>query len=312
MINQNITELFLLRGREALELQKIRISMGNQKYSYLVESHIRGHPKYPKLAEMRRNKLAKRKETAKLVKRLLKEQLTASELTMKDFNLQFEKEKNDEAYQLVVQAEKIAFKNMTPLLKKIPVYWWLKEVRGLGTRYAVKLLVYVRDPRRFHHPSALRKYCGTAPGMIKRKRTEAHFVPKLKGIMIGQMAKNFLMNDSQYKTVYDHKKEYYTMFHVDDLDATEQKKLNKQKVTHEDWTPIRIHNYSLKPMINRFVDEFWQASFLINDEVPPANPYILNNPMHTRQPMIVPVTEEMKKLARLHYDDASPVPCITI
>ena len=74
----------------------------------------------------------------------------------------------------------------------------------------------------------------------------------------------------------------------------------RKKITKEDWTPIKIHNYSIKAMMNRFLVELWEASFLVEGKTPPANLYILNDPKHNRHPMLVPVTEKMVRDAQLN------------
>lgn len=296
-MEKTITQEFVINGKIALAIQKTRMAVATRIYSHLAEHYIRKHKNYPILEEQRKDKTADRKDTAILMKKLLKMSLKEENRTIEDFNKEFEQAKeHNSAFTLLTESEKEAFKQLRPHLKQAPIFQWLKAVKGLGTRYYVKLLVYIKNPQRFHHPSALRKYCGTAPGLKLQRGQEACFVPELKGILLGQIAKNFLMNNSPYKTIYDAKKRYYTIMHTEDLELTEKKKQLKQKITKDDWTPLKIHNYSIKAMMNRFLVDFWEASFLIEGKNPPCNPYILNDPKHNRLPMVVPVTKDMRSV----------------
>lgn len=290
-----VSQEFIVNAKIALAIQKTRVSIGNRIYGHLVEGIIRGHPKYEKLLTLRKDKSADRKKTAAYTKKLLNEQLKTFGMTMKEFNEHFEATKSqNEPYILMLEAEKVSFKAMKAKLKEIPLWKWMKSVRGLGLNFGVKLLCFLRDIKRFPNPSKLRKYCGTVPGLKRVKGKEAHFNPELKGILLGQITKSFLMANSQYRQVYDEKKAYYLQEHVGDLEATERKKANKQKITKGDWTKIKVHNYARKAMVNRFLVELWMAAHLVERIEPPTNPYIVNDPKHSLEPMIVPVVEGMK------------------
>lgn len=290
MVNEN----FLLNSKIALQIQKTRIAIATRLYSHLTETFVRGNKNYSKLLQMRKDKNADRKKTATYTKKLLTESLKDTGLSLEDFNKLFEETKaNNETYVAMEQTEKQAFKTLKPLLKEIPLWSWIESVKGLGLNFGVKLLCYLRDVKRFPNPSKLRKYCGTTPDSKRRRGVEAHFNPELKGILLGQVAKNFLMANSQYRKVYDEKKQYYSLKYSEELLESEQKKQNKVKLTKEDWTKLKIHNYCLKAMVNRFLVELWEAGWKVEGLEPPVNPYILNDPKHNRQPMIVPVTEDM-------------------
>lgn len=290
-----IDPVFVLNAKIALSVQENRISLGNRIYGFLVEGIVRGHKDYEKLLTLRKDKKADRKKTATFTKKLLKERLEEIGLSPKQFTERFDATKKSSAiYTLVLEAEHQAFKDLKPLLKKIPLWAWIKSVKGLGLNFGVKLLCNLRDVKRFPNPSKLRKYCGTAPGTKLRQGQEANFNPELKGILLGQIAKNFLMSNSQYRQVYDRKKAKYQERYSDELEKTEKKKTQKQKITKDDWTKMRIHNYAQKAMINRFLIELWQAAYLVERKEPPTNPYILNDPKHNKKPMIVPITENMK------------------
>ena len=277
-----ITEEFLLKSKIALQIQKTRIAIATRLYSHLTESFVRGHKDYNKLLTMRKDKKADRKKTASYTKKLLTASLKANELTLEDFNNLFNETKSNNAvYVAMEKTEKQAFKELKPLLKDIPLWSWIESVKGLGLNFGVKLLCYLRDIKRFPNPSKLRKYCGTVPGDTLRRGKEANFNPGLKGIMLGQIPKNFLMADSQYKVVYDSKKEHYMTKHAKELELTEKKKEQKKKITKDDWTKLRCHNYAMKAMINRFLVELWMAAHLVEGQEPPTNPYILNDPKHS-------------------------------
>jgi len=294
-----VTEEFLLKSKIALQIQKTRVGIATRLYSHLTESFVRGHKDYPKLLKLRKDKSVDRKKTASYTKKLLIASLKADELTLEDFNNLFaETKSNNAVYVAMEKTENQAFKELKPLLKEIPLWVWIQTVKGLGLNFGVKLLCYLRDIKRFPNPSKLRKYCGTTPDSKLRRGQEAHFNPELKGIMLGQIAKNFLMANGQYKVVYDTKKAHYSTKHAKELELTEKKKEQKKKITKEDWTKLKCHNYAMKAMVNRFLVELWQAAFLIEGKEPPTNIYILNDPLHNKEPMIVPVTDEMIEEAK--------------
>jgi hypothetical protein len=256
----------------ATEIQHTRISIGNRLFSFLSEAHIRGHPQYEKLLQLRKDKKADRKETAKFTKKILQEQLKTQGLTMEQFTEEFEATKKNYApYQLLVEAEKVAFKKVEPTLKTTLVFVnWMQHVKGLGPRLSAQLLMYVRDIQRFPNPSKMRKYMGLVPAMKKRRGQEAHFVPELKGLMLGKIGQSFMKSGSPYKKIYDEKKKAY-------------------QENHADWTKGKIHNYALKAMVNRFAVELWLAWHMSEGREPPCNPYITLDPKHKLEPLTVAV-----------------------
>lgn len=283
----SISQLFIINGRVALEIQKSRIGISNRIYSYIVESQIRGHPNYMQLLAMRRDKNADRTKTAAYVKKLLKESLESKNIPESELTRLHEQTLNEnKGYVGIEKAENEAFKVMKPLLESHPLWPWMKTVRGLGLRNGVKLLIAVRDIERFENPSKLRTYCGCAPGMRKVAGVEANFNPELKGLILGQIAESFIKSKSQYKKVYDDKKAYYLKLHPE----VEQGRPKGKKLTREDWTKMKIHRYALKAMMNRFLVEFWCAWYQAEGKAPPVNPWILDEPHHNREPLIVPFT----------------------
>jgi hypothetical protein len=283
-----ITEQFILDSKVALEIQKTRVAVATRLYSSNVERIVRSHKDYPKLLALRKNKDADRKETAKVTKKLLNEQLKTMGVPEDKFKDQLEEiKKNYTPYQKLVLAEKAAFKEVEPQIKEIAVYSWMEDVRGLGLRYAVKLISKIRDIQRFENPSKLRTYCGCAPGMVRQVGMEAKFSPELKGILLGQVAENFIKNKSQYKRIYDEKKAYYLGLHPEAL----AEKVKGKKYTKEDWTKMKIHNYAKKTMINRFLVDLWMAWWMSDGKKPPVNPWIADQPHHSLEPMVVPYSK---------------------
>lgn len=281
-----ISNDFLLDSKVALEIQKTRVAVATRIYSQNVEDKIRKHPLYPKLLVLRSDKNADRKETAKLVKKLLGEQLAAENIAVDDFKAVLDGVKKEYApYQLLLKAEAAGFKRLQPQLEGMPVYAWMKSVKGLGVRFAVKLISKIKVIDRFENPSKLRTYCGTAPGLRMRSNVEANFNPELKGILLGQVAESFIKSGSQYKRVYDEKKQYYVGLHPEAL----EKRAVGVKVTKDTWTKMRIHNYAKKTMINRFLVDLWMAWYICEGKVPPKNPWIADQPHHSLEPMVVPV-----------------------
>ena len=289
-----VSEEFILKAKIALQIQKTRIGIATRLYSHLTETFIRGHKKYNELLLMRKNKDVDRKKTAAFTKKVLLSALKSNGLSIEDFNKLFaETKQNNSIYVSMEKIEEQAFKEMKPLLEEIPLWSWIKSVKGLGLNFGVKLLCHLRDVKRFPNPSKLRKYCGITPGSKLIRDKEAHFNPELKGILLGQIAKSFLMAKSQFCIVYNKKKVNYANKYSKELEVTEQKKEKNQKITKEDWTKIRIHNYAIKAMINRFLVELWLAAWKVEGKEPPTSIYILNDPKHHKGPMIVPVEQSM-------------------
>lgn len=280
-----ITEDFILNAKLALQVQKLRITTSNRVYSAIVERYIRSHPDYPQLLAMRKDVIADRKKTAALVKKLLKEQLESMGLEESEITDLYEQtlEKN-ETYQSIVKTENRAFKLLEPEMKSQPIFKWFEKVRGLGTKNGIKLLMYIRDIRRFNNPSKLRKYCGCEPGAKRVAGVQSEYNPEIKGFMLGILAENFIKSNSQYKRIYDEKKAYYTKLHPEVL----AEKVKGKKFTREDWTKMKIHNYAKKSMINRFLVELWVAWYKSEGLKPPTTAYILKFPQHNEDPMVVP------------------------
>ena len=286
-----ITQQFILDSKIALEIQKTRVAIATRIFSHLTESYIRGSVDYGKLLALRKDKNVDRKDTAKLTKKLLVAQLKTSGLSEAEFTEVFvQTKKANVSYMMLVQAEKEAFKTLVPQLKEIPVYGWMLDVKGLGVRFAVKLISNIRDINRFENPSKLRKYCGCVPDQKMKRGQEANFNPELKGILLGQVSESFIKSVSQYKRVYDEKKAYYLGLHPEAL----AEKSKDKKLTKEDWTKMKIHNYAKKTMINRFLVDLWMAWYMSEGKVPPKNPWIVDQPHHTLEPMVVPYSPKPK------------------
>lgn len=284
---------FFLDAKNALQIQKTRITIATRIYSAMVERRIRDHPKYAELRAMRKNKKADRAETEKLKKKLLTEQLATEGITQEQFTEAFEQQKKKyQPYRLILDVEKESFKQLQPQVDEIPIYAnWLSGIKGIGLNYSVKLINGIRDIERFENPSKLRKYCGTAPGMKKTRGQEAHFNPELKGVLLGQIAENFIKNRSEYKQLYDEKKTELLQQHPEALTPLTERlkgKTLKKGELRELWTKQKIHNYAKKAMINYFLVDLWRAWWLSKGKEPPRNPYIANIPGHTLKPMIVP------------------------
>ena len=77
---------------------------------------------------------------------------------------------------------------------------------ALAPKNGIKLLMYIRDIRRFNNPSKLRKYCGCEPGAKRVAGVQSEYNPEIKGFMLGILAENFIKSNSQYKRIYDEKK----------------------------------------------------------------------------------------------------------
>ena len=68
----------------------------------------------------------------------------------------------------------------------------------------------IRDIERFENPSKTKKVLRYRTRHEKTRGQEAHFNPELKGVLLGQIAENFIKNRSEYKQLYDEKKQTYS------------------------------------------------------------------------------------------------------
>jgi len=270
-----IDPTFILNAKIYLSIQQTRITAGNRIFGYVKESWIRSYKEYPKLLRIRKDKSADRKKTAAYEKKVLKSALAEHNLTLKDFESDFEAAKaSNTNYQMLVKAEKQALKEISKQLKNYDIYEnWLTEVKGIGESISIKLLSAIRDIKRFKTPSSLWTYFGLAPGQRKRKGQEANFNPELKALALGVIGKQLLMANSQYRVVYDEAKEY--------IKKREPEWDNPKK------HPGHYHKWANRKMVKRFFSDMWQAWYKSLGMEPPCNPYITNDPRHTLEPMIV-------------------------
>jgi len=292
---------FKKNSKSAKALEKTRISEGNRIYGFIVEELIGDTPYFAEITRLRRDKTADRTETAKLIKKAIKQGLEAKGLSEEYLTAHFETEKEtDPIYPQLVKLEKQAEKILAQDLKYLPVYTgFLSHVRGMGENTSAQLLATLGDLTRFEDPSSLWHYCGMGDPKKDRKikNVECHYNPKMKSLILGVMGDNFLKQNSQYRIVYD-------------------QRTAKTKQTHPEWWHLNPdgtkstvpnehprHGYrdGIRVMMKRFLCELWRAGYLAKGLEPPCNPYILNNPNHHLEPDIVPFDSHLSGETHIGY-----------
>lgn len=276
-------EAFKRSVRNLKAVQETRIKVGNGIYGDLVEKTIKDSKLYPRIKELRRQKDSDRKQIAKLIKEALKEVGKTDDVLKKEFKL---KKKEDFVYSELLRIERKAQKILEEDLEQMPLYQWLKQVKGLGILTSAQLLAIVGDMTRFPMPSSLWHYFGVGDPKTDRKITgvEARYNPKAKALLLGVIGQNFLRKNSQYKIVYDQRTAKTKYVHREwwhlNPDGT--------KATGRNMHPKHGYKDGIRVMMKRFLAEFWKAGYLAKGLQPPRKPYGTELPNHHLDSDIVP------------------------
>lgn len=278
-------DFFILHANQLWYLDKMRMALVNQTRSAIVESIIKDSSFYSKIVQMRRNQTVNKKNTAKLIKKALAEQLkipikeVEGEITTMRDNL-LDQDKVYHAFDIT--KDELA-KKLKPYLETQPIYInWLNQIKGIDVLSASKLLRLVGDITRFSTPSALWHYAGLhvvkgrAP---KPKHGQAvTWNPKLRALLLGIMGENFIKQNNIYRKVYDNrasltKRTKPQIWHLNP---------NGTKLTTPNKHPKHGHKDAIRVMMKRFLLEFWIASYQAKGLQPPTQPY--SSRFHPNQP----------------------------
>jgi len=270
--------------RNLKAVQATRIKIGNGIYGSTIERLLANSPALAKIILMRRDPSVDKKETARTIKKALKDLgLTDEEISSKFKDAK----KTDFYYSDLLKMEKRAEKEIVqPDLDKLRIYnGFLKLVTGLGTLTSAQLIAIVGDMERFKQPSSLWSYFGVGDAQKQKLKhgVTATWNPTAKSLLLGVIAENFIRQKGQYKIIYNERKKKTLTTHP------EWHNLNPDgtKNTGKNMNPKHADKDARRVMMKRFLCEFWKAGYLAKGIQPPRNPYILNNPKHHLDPDIV-------------------------
>lgn len=183
--------------------------------------------------------------------------------------------------------------------ENLPVYQWCKEVRGLGTKLAAKLLAGIGDIQRFPMPSSLWSYCGVGDAEKSKRQTgkQLSHSPKMRACLFN-IEESFIKANSQYRVTYDKRKEETLTKHpewhnlipcpVKNVDKNAPKTDENGNVTWNNMHPKHAHIDASRVMIKRFLAELYVAWYESLGIEPPAKAYGIEIEGHHEEPMIIP------------------------
>lgn len=243
---------------------------------------LRGSEEYPEILQMMRDNKDKKKIAKRIKKALENKGYKTSDITAK----------RDEAlnklpmYQLLYIMKQESEKELLRNLFQMNIWnYYLKDVRGVSVLTASKLLYLVDDATRFSQPSKLIKYSGLAvvDGEAERMHSGevGGYKPELKALLLGVIADNLLRSNSQYRVVYDERRERME----EERPSWGEHPSGKDKKYN-----AHYNNDAKRYMVKRFVQEFWDASYLCKGAQPPSRPYAVAILGHDMEAKVVPVT----------------------
>jgi len=219
----------------------------------------------------------------------------------------------DKSAQVFEVFETDRLKDVETYLETLPVYGWCKEVKGLGTKLAAKLLAGIGDIRRFPNPATLWSYCGVGDAS-KEKRTKGQQLkhsPKMRATLFN-LQESFIKAGSQYRVIYDKRKEKTLTTHPEwhNLTPCPIKNVGKNAPKTDEngnqtWSnqhPKHAHIDACRVMIKRFLAELFVAWYKSLGIEPPAKPYGVEIEGHHEEPMIVPFIKRNPHLIELVVD----------
>jgi hypothetical protein len=270
--------------RNLKAVQQTRIKIGNGIYGSTIERLLANSPALQTIIAMRRDRTADKKKTARLIKKALNDMnFTDDQITVEFKNAK----KADPFFGDLMKMERRAEKDiLQPDLDKLAIYnGYLKNVKGLGALTSAQLIAIVGDITRFKNPSSLCHYCGVGdPNDSKLQHgKQATWNPKAKSLLLGTIGDNFLKQNSQYRVIYDQRTAQTKQTHPEwwhlNPDGT--------KATGKNMHPKHGYRDGIRVMVKRFLKEFFVASYQAQGLEPPADPWILLQPNHHRDPQIV-------------------------
>jgi transposase len=137
--------------------------------------------------------------------------------------------------------EKQALKELISVFSTHPLHTWQQEQKGVGEKQLARLLCVIPDLSEFPNPAKLWKYCGYAPGQVRRKGVQSTWSPRAK-------SRAYLICDSAavkhrhpvYREIYDKRKE-------------------STRETHPDWTDGHRDNDARRVATKAILKDMWSA-----------------------------------------------------
>ena len=309
-------EEFKMYVTQVYALDDFRTKIKNQRRAVVVNSYIKYDEQFPEIQRLRRIENSSEGTKLKIAK-LIKEAL------VRELNIRFEAAgvetrvdiKNVENYvndiaqqqydadifaQFYEVAEADRIKDIEKYMEaNLPVYDWCKDVKGLGTKLAAKLLSGIGDIRRFPNPASLWSYCGVGDAEKSTRKTgqQLSHSPKMRSTLYN-LQESFIKAGSQYRVVYDKRKERTLTTHpewhnlvpcpVKNVGKDAPKTDENGNVTWANKHPKHAHVDACRVMIKRFLAELFVAWYQSLGIEPPAKPYGVEIQGHHEDPMIVP------------------------
>lgn len=309
-------EVFKMYVTELYALDDTQTKTKNRWRAATTNSYIKHDESFPEIQRLRRienNTDGDKKKIAKLIKEALVRELNRRfEAAGDDTRVDI---KNVESYindianrsydadifaQFYEIAEIDRIKDVENYMKtNLPVYSWCNEVKGLGTKLTAKLLAGIDDIRRFPNPASLWSYCGVGDA-AKSKRVDGQQLrhsPKMRATLYN-LQESFIKANSQYRVVYDKRKEKTIVTHPEwhNLIPCPIKNVGKDapktdvdgNLTWANKHPKHAHIDACRVMIKRFLAELFAAWYESLGMEPPAKPYGVEIQGHHEDPAIMP------------------------
>lgn len=157
-------------------------------------------------------------------------------------------------------------KEMKRLAKQLPVYDWVKGVRGFGELGLAVLVAEAGDPTRFARKDRLFKRLGLSPhgdkaystwrktgGLTSEDWVAAGYSPRRRAEIFAVIGDPLFKQQSIVKGPY---REAY------------DKRKQAAAAAHPDWTPMHLHMDAMRVMTKHLIRDFWVAWRRVSEEVP--------------------------------------------
>lgn len=303
-----ITHIYLFDELKTKLFNTSRSSVSNNIMKYDVL-----YPEICKLRRIENSSEGDKKKIAKLIKEALTRQtnltfekngddtrVTKDNVEKYVYDLakqEYDKDMPSQFLELVINDR---VKDVEKYMKdNLPVYGWCEDVRGLGAKLAAKLLAGIGDIQRFPNPASLWSYCGVGDA-AKSKRVDGQQLshsPKMRAALYN-LQESFIKAGSQYRVVYDKRKERTLTTHpewhnlapcpIKNVGAKAPKTDDNGNLTWANQHPKHAHVDASRVMVKRFLAELFVAWYESLGMEPPAKPYGVEIQGHHEDPMIVP------------------------
>jgi transposase len=309
-------EEFRMYVNQLFQLDEIQTKFKNQRRACVSNKIIKYDELFPEIEKLRRIENSTdgdKKKIAKLIKEALVRQLNKSfEIngietrvdikTVEKYVYDIAQKQYDEdrASQVMEMAEIDRLKDVEKYMEEnLPIFYWCRDVRGLGTKLTAKLLAGIGDIRRFPNPASLWSYSGVGDAE-KSKRVTGQTLrhsPKMRATLYN-LQESFIKAGSQYRVIYDKRKErtLKTRPEWHNLVPCPVKNVGKYapktdengNITWANQHPKHAHVDASRVMIKRFLAELFAAWYQSLEMEPPAKPYGVEIAGHHEDPMIMP------------------------